>query len=82
MAWDAHKRALEFGDAYLTDALSAIRDEALEEATKIVEDHATTTAANALPFRRGLAVAAAIRARKREEREVCPLCLHVFQGND
>jgi hypothetical protein len=67
MAWDAQKRAMEFGGANLADALSAIRDEALEEAAKLVEDQATSTAANALPFRRGLALAAAIRARKRKE---------------
>jgi hypothetical protein len=81
MAWDAQKRAIEFGDAHLADALSAVRDEALEEAAKIVEDRATSTAANALPFRRGLAVAAEIRARKRKEPKVCPLCPHEFQGN-
>lgn len=83
MAWDPHKRAMEFREAHLADALSAVRDEALEEAAKIVEDQATSTGVNALPFRRGLAVAAAIRARKHREAKVCPVpeCNHEFKGN-
>ena len=66
----SRKRAMEFGDAHLADAFSAIRDEALEEAAKIVEQHATSTRETGLPYRRGLAVAAAIRSSETGRAEV------------
>jgi hypothetical protein len=76
MAWDAKKRAQEFGNAYLAEAFSSIRDEALEEAALMVE--ADTHNVAGVTTKRGFALAATIRAQKRK---ICPRCGRPFRGN-